>query len=170
MKKLPIWDKKMEVAAYTLVDDDVFIWAKKFRWRLNHKYVSRTSVDENRKKREVLLHREIMSPMAKGYNTDHINRNTLDNRRKNLRVVSRSGNNLNSKIPKNNSSGYKGVQLVGNRWRAAIGYKGGRKYLGRFDNAEEAYQAYVEAAKDLHGYDPVTNTVVDKKSLQPRKK
>lgn len=61
---------------------------------------------------------------------DHINRNTLDNRRENLRVVGYSENNHNHRMNKNNSSGRKGVKYrsaKGNRsarWDACITING----------------------------------------------
>lgn len=61
---------------------------------------------------------------------DHINRNTLDNRRENLRIVSYSENNHNHRMNKNNTSGRKGVKYrkaKGNRsarWDACITVNG----------------------------------------------
>lgn len=40
---------------------------------------------------------------------DHINRNCFNNRRSNLRLLSRSDQALNQRIPRNNQSGHKGV-------------------------------------------------------------
>ena len=52
---------------------------------------------------------------------DHINHNTRDNRRCNLRVVTKRQNSLNSRMQYNNTSGYPGVGLVdNNKWNANI--------------------------------------------------
>ena len=55
------------------------------------------------------MHRIIMRPFSSKLFVDHINRNGLDNRRKNLRVVDISINNRNARIRKDNKTGYKGI-------------------------------------------------------------
>ncbi len=37
------------------------------------------------------------------------------------------------------------------KWKATIGHKRRKIYLGRFDTPELAYAAYCAAAKELHG-------------------
>ena len=49
---------------------------------------------------------------------DHINRDTLDNTRENLRIATRSEQNINQGMQKNNTSGVKGVCLVNNSYSA----------------------------------------------------
>lgn len=56
------------------------------------------------------IHSYIMKTPS-GYDTDHINRIRTDNRRLNLRLVSRSENIHNSKLHKHNQSGCKGVHF-----------------------------------------------------------
>jgi hypothetical protein len=61
-------------------------------------------------KRSILqLHRFVIKCNDKNKIVDHINGNTLDNRKCNLRICTKSQNAMNSKIGKNNTSGYKGV-------------------------------------------------------------
>lgn len=61
-------------------------------------------------------------------------------------------NNLTAKIPKNNTSGIKGVGWDKSRrkWTANITFKGTVYYLGRFDNKEMAVEARLEAEKKLY--------------------
>lgn len=61
-------------------------------------------------------------------------------------------NNLTAKIPKNNTSGIKGVGWDKSRrkWTANITFKGTVYYLGRFDNKEMAVEARLEAEKNLY--------------------
>lgn len=72
-----------------------------------------------------------------------------DNRRKNLRLATRSQNTSNSRTMKINTSGYRGVQFDKrrNHWIAELKFEGVRYYLGSFKTKEEAHDAYVKAAK-----------------------
>lgn len=80
---------------------------------------------------------------------DHINRIRNDNRIVNLREVSRTENNLNASIRKDNTSGYKGVSWnkTRNKWQAYIKIKGKKKSLGYHHTAEEAHIARVNYEK-----------------------
>lgn len=105
--------------------------------------------------KNVLLHRLIMEPMQ-GQVVDHINGDTADNRRANLRVCTVAENRRNSKIRIDNTSGAKGVHVRtlrsgGVRYDAAIVSDGVCHYLGRFSTRDEAHAAYRTAAADLHG-------------------
>lgn len=96
--------------------------------------------------------KQAMHTFLTGYaETDHRNRNGLDNRRANLREATRSENRHNQGPPRNNTSGYKGVSRSGGRWRAQIMVDGKRRSLGRFARAEEAARVYDAAAIELHG-------------------
>jgi len=86
-----------------------------------------------------------------GRRVDHINGNGLDNRRSNLRIATSQQNNRNRKICNLNTSGFKGVRLDRNKWRADIRIDGKRKNLGRFVNPEAAAAAYDEAARKYFG-------------------
>ena len=84
---------------------------------------------------------------------DHINRNRTDNRWSNLREATYAENNRNKSIGINNTSGYKGVSWHKRRgkYRAEIRVNGKSKHLGYFDNKEDAYASYIQAAKLYHG-------------------
>lgn len=84
---------------------------------------------------------------------DHINLNTLDNRRCNLRVATFSQNGMNRGKYSRNTSGYKGVSWDKEcgKWRAQIMKQGKPYKIGRFDTPEEAYAAYCATALELHG-------------------
>jgi hypothetical protein len=83
---------------------------------------------------------------------DHINRNPLDNRICNLRLVTRSQNKQNQKLYKNNVSGFKGVHFCNHRkkWIASIRTNNKRITIGSFNDKEKAYESYCEYAKRLH--------------------
>lgn len=100
------------------------------------------------------MHREVMG--LKPFDpreVDHRNpAETLDNRRRNLRVIPSQKNKWNARKRRDNKSGFKGVSLdVSGKWRAQIGLDGKRLYLGLFKSKKLAYNAYCEASVRLHG-------------------
>jgi len=97
-------------------------------------------------KERVWLHR-LVNQTPKDMDTDHINGDTLDNRRENLRTVTRTQNNYNVGLHSNNTSGHTGVIWNKNRekWEAQIQYKGKHIYLGRHKDKKDAIEARKEA-------------------------
>src|SRR5574341_376539 len=91
-----------------------------------------------------ILHRMITNAPS-GLVVDHINHNTLDNRRANLRVVSAFENRQNLKGPfaNNRSSGVRGVSWhkIDQVWIAQYTKYGKRFYVGRFKTLKEAEKA-----------------------------
>jgi hypothetical protein len=84
---------------------------------------------------------------------DHIDGDTGNNRLANLRVVTRSQNNLNHNLHRNNTSGVSGVYWYAARskWRAIIKIRGKKKHLGLFASRDEAEAARRTAAVALVG-------------------
>jgi hypothetical protein len=84
---------------------------------------------------------------------DHKNHVKTDNRWDNLREATRNENQRYRKKHKSNKTGYKGVCFDKNRkkYRAAIEIGGRCKFLGHFETAEEAYEAYTKFAEKVHG-------------------
>ena len=80
---------------------------------------------------------------------DHINRNRKDNRIDNLRTATRFDNMKNMTRHKDGKSGKKGVSWHKNRkcWNAQIMIEGRNKFLGHFDNKDDAALTYDIAAK-----------------------
>lgn len=78
---------------------------------------------------------------------DHVNGDGLDNRRANLRPATPSQNAGNIGVPRDNTSGLKGVGRYRNgRFRAYLTADGRQLHLGYFDTAEQAGRAYDAAA------------------------
>ena len=73
---------------------------------------------------------------------DHKNRNKMDNRKENLRVVTYSENNSNRHYK--NKTGYRGVSKNGSGFSARVFINGENKYLGTYRTIEEAVKARKE--------------------------
>lgn len=71
---------------------------------------------------------------------DHLNRDTLDNRKSNLRALSNSANRINCAIQSNNTLGVKGVYYISkeNKYKAEFRYNNKRYNTKHFDTFEEA--------------------------------
>lgn len=84
---------------------------------------------------------------------DHINGNPLDNRIENLRECTKSQNNCNSKKPKNNTSGVKGItwHKRHKKWYVRIFYEKQKYELGLFDDLDLAKKTLDEFRMKLHG-------------------
>lgn len=136
-----------------IVDDDDYDELMKYKWKFRIKdgYAAR-NIQTKEKNTTRFMHRQIIGAPP-DLQTDHVNHNTLDNRKENLRVCTRSQNNHNHGLSRNNTSGYKGVSWKSNRgkWYASIGINGVGIYLGMFTNKDDAARAYNEAATRLHG-------------------
>lgn len=86
-------------------------------------------------------------------NIDHIDRNTLNNKWNNLRVVTNSIQKFNRSTFKKSKSGHKGVQYIkqSNKWIARIQQNGKRFFIGSFNSKKEACDAYKITALNLYG-------------------
>lgn len=95
------------------------------------------------------LHRLIMG-FPENKIIDHINGNTLDNRRNNLRICSNSENIIKGKLRTNNKSGVSGVRFDKERkkWTASIKIMYKQHFLGQFKTKKEAIMARKEAEKE----------------------
>lgn len=103
----------------------------------------------------VKLSRQIMNA-KEGTIVDHINGNQLDNRRSNLRFVTRSVNRLNGGVDniQKKASKFRGVTRGTkdpSKWRARITLDGKSHFLGQFKTEEEARVAYQTALESYTG-------------------
>lgn len=82
---------------------------------------------------------------------DHKDQIKIHNWISNLREATRIQNGRNIRKPKRNKSGVKGVHWNKHieKWVAYIGYKNKMKFLGNFDNLEEAYYHRLAAEQCL---------------------
>jgi len=111
-----------------------------------------------KKDRVIFMHREIMRT-PKGMDTDHVNTDQLDNRRCNLRICTRSQNNMNRMKRKKTSSKMKGVRYRKDtgKWQTSIKRNGVQITLGCFHSEIVAGKIYDIAAKRYFGEFARTN-------------
>ena len=139
-----------------LVDDEDFEYLNQFKWYVNNFhgkfYAVRSFMITKYKQSIVLMHRDIMNP-KKGFVIDHIDGNTLNNIRLNLRICTHGENLRNQKLSIANKSGYKGVYFnkERNKWCALIQVYTIKYHLGCFINVIDAARAYNAAAIKYHG-------------------
>ena len=103
-------------------------------------------------KRQVAVHR-IITDAAIGMDVDHINHDTCDNRRANLRVCTHGENLRNMKKRKDNTSGITGVTWDKKRavWIAQLSFHGKHVYLGEFKEKDRAIEARRNGERKYYG-------------------
>jgi hypothetical protein len=98
-----------------------------------------------RRRRTIYLHRQLLEAPPGSY-VDHINGDTLDNRRANLRLCTASLNAVN-KTARSPRTGFRGVYRDRRAYRAQITVNGRIRSLGQFDTPEAAAAAFGEFAR-----------------------
>jgi hypothetical protein len=153
---------KLTKGKFAIVDSEDFECLNQWKWSCddNNYAVRHEQKSEygNNPRRMIKMH-SLINKTPKGSQTDHINRNTLDNRKLNLRISTFSQNQANTSIRKENTSGYKGVaryndnkKYTNNKpWGARLIVKGKSFFRGMFQTKEEAAEAYNELAKKYFG-------------------
>jgi hypothetical protein len=148
MKEIPLTQGKV-----ALVDDEDYEELSKFKWYAEldgNAWYARRTVARDGRSLTVLMHRVILK-LPIGIEADHVNRDGLDNRRKNLRSATHAENGRNRRLQRNNTVGYRGVYRARHRFAAAIKVNDRTIYLGRFDTPESAGHAYDDAARLYFG-------------------
>lgn len=154
MKKI-----KLTRGQFALVDDIDYEELSKYKWyaqkRRDGDFCAVRNIKIPREKHtSVYMSRQILGLERGDFRqADHINHNSLDNRRINIRICTSQQNNMNRNPRSNTSSSYKGVSLDKKRkkWLVQIGIKGKIKTIGRFFLEKQAALAYNKAAKKYFG-------------------
>lgn len=158
--KIPLRDTRGEVIAYALVDEEDYAWLSSFRFsvkrnRLKHDVIlyAYTSHRESLTASGPALHRMVMHRHygdIEGKIVDH-KKDTLDNRKDNLRLTDRTGNARNKS--KHVQTTYKGVRQIKGygRYRAYICIEYKQKHIGSFDDPKDAAIAYDLIARQEFG-------------------
>lgn len=136
-----------------IVDAEDFEWLNQYKWHVtfhSNKPYARTSKWDSQEKKSTgfPMHRMILS-LTDGRKCDHIDGNTLNNTRKNLRICTAKQNQQNRLPVRGSTSKYLGVSWDKEKkgWAAVI--KG--KRLGRFKSEEDAAIVYDVAAQFIYG-------------------
>jgi len=139
MKLIPLTQNK-----FATVDDEDFDYLNQWKWYCNnYGYAVRDIRVTSKIKKIILMHRVInKTPLE--FETDHIDRNPLNNQKKNLRTVTSSQNKMNKGKRKDNTSGYKGItwNKKAHKWQAQIELNGKGIYLGLYSNIQGAWLAH----------------------------
>lgn len=147
---------------FAIVDDNDFDYLNKYKWSaclkrrgtINELWVAVRSIKDIKTKSHrniISMHREILGFPDKSI--DHINNDSLDNRRDNLRLVDCVQNGANKRGQTNNRSGYRGVWFDKDLKKYRANIKPGNKtiHLGCFLTKEEAALMWNQKAKELWG-------------------
>jgi hypothetical protein len=149
----------LDPGKYAIVDADDYERLAKYKWHVcDNGYSSYAFRWSREREKRVWMHREVID-IPEGLVCDHIDHNSLDNRKANLRPATVSQNNCNSRRKSQTTSRYRGVSrdAMSNRYRARIKLNGRRTHLGMFDDQEQAARVYDAAAKKYHGQFAVLN-------------
>ena len=151
MKEIPLTQGKV-----ALVDDEDFERLNQFKWYVNKiksKYSEYFYASTRQYGRKVPMHRIIMNTPA-GLVVDHINHNTLDCQKTNMRNVSHAQNIKNQFGHKNKpsrTSQYKGVcwGKAKKKWRAQITINRKVTSLGDYEFEIDAHKRYISCIRAL---------------------
>lgn len=142
-----------------IVDDDDYEELSKYKWRgtykVGEKPYARTHIWDkiSKKRKDLIMHRHIMRVTDPNIKVDHINRNTLDNRKENLRLCSTAENCRNKSTVSRNKTGYRNVSFnkACKKWKVEIKHNNKKVYYGYFDCPIEAAKVADSAMIDLYG-------------------
>ena len=148
---IPLLRRDGSVRAYTLVDEADATWVCQWRWHLNvadgdrleSKGYARRNLSTEEGGGAVYLHKELMG-VARGdrsLDVDHLDRDSLNNKRSNLQKVTVVRNCHNRGVRSDNTTGAAGVTYCPDKpkpYRVVFTLAGVKKHLGYFETIEEA--------------------------------
>lgn len=144
---------KLSQNKFAIVDDEDYGELSKYKWYFTKDGRAVRSVKSNHNTwTPMYMHIQIVGKIE-GLVIDHINGNPLDNRRNNLRHVTKTQNAQNSKSHKNTSSKYKGVSWnkEKKRWLSTICISKKRYILGYYKSELDAAYVYNVWAESFFG-------------------
>lgn len=137
---------------FAIVDDDDFEYLNQWKWYCStqNRAVREQSIGNNRSKM-IWMHR-VINKTPDGLDTDHKDRDPLNNQKSNLRTLSHHKNMFNRTLAKNNNSGHSGISWFkdSNKWRAYITVMNKQIHLGLYSSLDEAILKRKEAELKYH--------------------
>ncbi len=135
-----------------LIDRSDLEKVRDYRWYEDKDGYAFAVIRSGGEPKRISMHRMLLD-VQRGMDVDHINRNPRDNRKCNLRLCTRSQNNMNSKARKTNKSGYKNIcwDKQMNSWKVQIMRDYKVVYEKLFKKLEEAVRARNKALIFFHG-------------------
>jgi len=138
---------------------------KSYSWKCVHSQNGYQTIVSYTKENIVVMSRVIMNCYDKKLQVYHINHNTFDNRKSNLRIVTVSQNNMNKGLRRDNTTGYTGViwSNASGKYLANIKINQKRIHLGTFSKIEDAVRARREAEEKYFGEYRFNESLTNKK-------
>ena len=137
-----------------LIDADAAHLFERLTWRYaqrTRKWYVVSATSKQGKTVHMYLHRVVMNALP-GQVCDHINGDTLDNRRCNLRIVTLQQNAFNAaKKPSKHGNRFRGISTRAHGYGSQIRANGKIMHLGTFRTDVEAAYAYDVASLQHHG-------------------
>lgn len=149
-----------------MIDDKDVARVTSIKWHVNKRNLNKYGLfyfehlfrnkdsDGNTTRHVASLHRFIMGRLHGDKSVvDHIDCNTLNNQKHNMRVCTNRENSCNQRLSSMNKSGYKGVSYNrrDKRWYATIRVRGRTIHIGCFLDPKIAHDAWKIAAKKYNG-------------------
>ena len=170
--KIPLYNKKKEIADYALVSQEDYENVSKYNWSLLYQKIESTGserkyahghVDGQRMR----MHHYILGkPENRKMVVDHKNSNGLDNRRENIHYVTSEANGQNKQVDKTDkTSKYTGVSKIKDKWTA----KYGGLHLGNYETEEDAAKVYDKFVLVKLGPTAKTNGLVPYDDVKDKK-
>ena len=117
-----------------------------------HSYAARAAKNPSGRRTTVFMHRQLLPSADNGQVVDHIDGDTLNNVRTNLRATDRRTNARNrTAAPRTSSSGVLGVTRHRHGWRARLVAGGKSVSLGTFATQGEAASARARGELEYWG-------------------
>jgi len=138
---------KLTQGKFSIVDEEDFEELNKIKWHACYDRGTKSYYVKSLINNKIIhMPRKIMKT-NQGLVVDHINHDTLDNRKSNLRNCTRSQNSMNQRKPRNNTSGTTGVYWKKSiaRWVSLIAINQNQIYLGVFKDKNDAIKARKKA-------------------------
>jgi hypothetical protein len=136
-----------------ILDEEDIIRTQSYTWWIDAKGYAVTHVrSDDGSRYPLFMHRLIMDAPT-GFDVDHINHCTTDNRKQNLRICTHLQNCSNRKMSINNSSGIKGVgwHKRKGQWQARVMFNGRSVSVGYFNELIDAKRATESKRQEIFG-------------------